>query len=644
MKTFLRLTLFIVISLIVLIIAATQLISSDDIFAQLSDKVTSSTGRTLIVDGSKQLSFFPSLSLVLNDVRFSNKDTVYRADMAKIKNIHIHIPWSSAFSGELKVDKFVIVQPDVLLEKYLDGSANWQLLSESNKVNDNVSTNKSQKDKEPVLPESFDISLGQVEVVGGKVTFFDHHLNEKKELSQLDVAVTLPSLHKKLDVVGNVTYMAEQFEVNAIVETPAQAINQLPFDVSLSLTSSLANLTYQGKVLDKGQKVTGHLSVAGNSVKQLLDWQAISLNAKEEAFNQFKLDTKVIYADNKVSFDELEMNLDKLSLKGNSTITLSTPVELEAKVDLGILDLNPYLPVVSDKKVVDNAAQTQPIVWDDTSIDLSALNNVKAHIVIRSSQLLARDLKLGKTHLTTKLIDGTAVVLLHKFEAYDGVGSGVIQVSAKKSPYNIETNFSLNNINVKPLLIDASGFDKLLGKGDLSWKLLTNGVSQRDFINQLSGEFSLDIKDGAIKGVNLAAIAKSASSILKGDIKSVSLDRDFSQADKTDFAALQAKFSLSNGVANTESLSLKNPFIRVNGVGEVDLPKTNVNLQVKSKLVASVQGQASNEETSGFTIPIKIVGPFHQVKVKPDISAGAKDKVKDKIKDKVKDKLKNLFG
>ena len=45
-----------------------------------------------------------------------------------------------------------------------------------------------------------------------------------------------------------------------------------------------------------------------------------------------------------------------------------------------------------------------------------------------------------------------------------------------------------------------------------------------------------------------------------------------------------------------------------------------------------------------FTIPIKIKGPFHQIKVKPDISGEAKDKLRDKLKDKLKDKFKKLFG
>ena len=147
-----------------------------------------------------------------------------------------------------------------------------------------------------------------------------------------------------------------------------------------------------------------------------------------------------------------------------------------------------------------------------------------------------------------------------------------------------------------------------------------------------------------MKGVNLAAIAKSASNIMQGNLSAVSLDSDFSNADKTDFAALTGKFTLTNGVATTDNLSLNNPFIRISGTGDINLPETKVNLQIKSKVVASTQGQAAEATDSGIVIPIKITGPFHDIKIRPDVSSGAKDKVKDKIKDKVKDKLKGLFG
>ena len=642
MKIFLKSFAVIIFIIVLLIVVATQLISTEDIFNQVSTKVEQSTGRTLTVDGEQSLSVFPSLSLVLNDVHFSNVTGGSKPDMASISELMIHIPWLSVFSGELAIEKFVINNPDILLEKNIDGTVNWQFTTLAGA--ESTTEQSPTDDKSINLPDAFDISLGQVEINGGKLTFIDHQSKETKVIDQLNLAVKLPSLREPLNLSGSVRYMTQVLELESSITTPAKAINNQPFSVELDLTSALVKLTYKGEVVQQGKELSGKLSVSGDSVKQLLNWQNIPLAAKDEAFNKFSFSTNMGFANDNLTLNELMVNLDALAFKGSTTITLSTPLKLVSNIDLGILDLNPYLPEPTSETTPADDTASQPIVWDDTALDLSALASLNADISIKSSQLFVRDIKLGKNEIAVVLNNSVANVQLKSFQGYEGSGSGAIKVNANKKPYQITTKFDLANINAEPLLNDAVGFDKLLGKGQLTWDLSTKGISQRDFIQQLNGHLDISFIDGAVKGVNLAAIAKSASSIMQGNLSAVSLDSDFSNADKTDFAALTGKFTLTNGVANTDNLSLNNPFIRISGTGDIDLPKTNVNLQVKSKIVASTQGQAAESTDAGVVIPIKITGPFHNIKIRPDVSSGAKDKVKDKVKDKLKDKLKGLFG
>jgi len=650
MRIFLKAIAIITVIIALLIIAATQFISTQDIFKQVSTKVEQTTGRTLTVNGELNLRVFPSLRLELNDVHFSNAKGGSKQDMATVDELLIHIPWLAVFSGQLNIEKFVINNPDILLEKTAEGKVNWQFSSLTSTVN-NVDSNtenlpeaSTSNDEKVTLPESFDVSLGQVEINGGKLTFIDHQSNESKIIDQLSLAIALPSLQKTLNVSGSVRYMAQVFDLESSITTPAKVINNQAFSVNLALTSALAKLNYSGEVLQQGQEIKGKLSLSGDSAKQLLNWQSIALDAKDQAFNQFSLSTNMHFASNTLTLNELIVKLDALAFKGSTAITLSTPLKVVSNIDLGVLDLNPYLPAASSAEPAQKETSGQPIVWDDTALDLSALKALNAEIVIQSSQLFAREIKLGKNEIALTLDKGIATVQLKSFQGYQGKGSGVVKVNAAKKPYQISSKFDLADINAAPLLNDAIGFDKLMGKGQLAWQLATQGSSQRDFINHLNGDVSFSFIDGAVKGLNLAAIAKSASNIMQGNLTSVSLDSDFSNAEQTDFASLKAEFIVSKGVANTKNLSLHNPFIRISGAGDIDLPKTAVNLQIKSKMVASAQGQAADSDSSGVEIPIKITGPFHDIKIRPDVSSGAKDKVKDKVKDKLKDKLKGLFG
>lgn len=644
MQIFLKIITVIILVIVLLIVAATQLISTEDIFKQISVKVEEVTGRTLSVDGDKQLSFFPSLSLVLHDVRFANIQGGSRPDMATVAKLNVHIPWLSILSGELTIKKFVIVDPDILLETTAQGQANWQFSTAKN--SDVISTTPQGENEESnsqiSLPEAFDLSLGQVEIKGGKLTLIDDNIKTTKMIDQLSLAVLLPSLRQALNVSGSVRYMGQVFELKTIISTPAKVINNQAFTVNVALSSALAEVSYKGEIRQQGQDIKGELSISGDSVKELLAWQNIDLAANKEAFNQFSLKSEMHFVNNKLTLDNLLVTLDKLAFNGSSAITLTEPVNVVANIDLGILDLNPYLP---QSKVIpqikpDTETKSEPLVWDDSELDLSALGLINAELAIESSKLLVRDIQLGKNKITVALNNGIATVKLLDFQGYEGQGFGTIKVAANKKPYQITSEFELTNINAEPLFTDAAGFDKLLGKGQLAWDISTQGTSQRDFIHHLNGELGFSFIDGAVKGLNLAAIAKSADNILAGNLAAVSLDHDFSHAEKTDFAALTGTFTLVNGLANTNNISLNNPFIRVSGSGDIDLPKTKVNMLVTTEMVASAQGQAAQEASSGIKIPIKISGPFHQIKIRPDVSSEAKDKLKDKLKNK----LKKLFG
>ncbi len=87
----------------------------------------------------------------------------------------------------------------------------------------------------------------------------------------------------------------------------------------------------------------------------------------------------------------------------------------------------------------------------------------------------------------------------------------------------------------------------------------------------------------------------------------------------------------------------------------MDLPLTKVDYRLVTGIVDSIEGQGTTDDSTGFKIPLRIKGPFHDVGIKLDVSNAlkdeakkklddAKEKAKEKAKDKVKDKLKGLFG
>ncbi|MDK1314321.1 AsmA family protein [Pseudoalteromonas ardens] len=648
MKRVLKLVGALILVLVIAVVVAPMLIPTSTIIAQLEQQVEANTGRKLDIAGDSELSILPRLNITLNDVRFENMSGGSQPHMLTMDQLAVHIPWVSLFSGEFQLEQFVIRNPKILLEKNAAGQANWVLALGKGTASDAPAEQAPSASGPVVLPKGFDIALGEVAIYGGELIYADATSGARHAISDLALTITLPSLYKALELNGKVAFQGETFALNMTVDTPAKAIESKDFSFSQALKSRLVNLTFDGQITEQGKVFGGALTLSGDSVKDIAQWQKVDLKAKPQAFNQFEVAGEMRFASNVFALQSLKAKLDKLDIQGRSEITLGERLSVNADVDLGMLDLNPYLPepVEAPEQPKSAPGEPQPIVWDDSEIDLSALNMLDANVVIRSSGLHAREIKLGANQFSVQLNKGKAKLSMDKFAAYEGQGKGVVHVNAASKPYQVTTNFALNGINAEPLLTDAIGFDKVLGKGSLNWDLETRGVSQKQFVSALAGELAFEFKDGGVKGANLAEMVRKGKEMLKGNFSSVSegVNADFDPDQKTDFSALTGSFQFLNGVGRNRDLNLASPLIRITGEGEVDLPKTYVNYRVVTGIVDTIEGQQSQDDSTGFKIPVRIKGPFHQVETKLDLSGAAKDKAKDAVKEKLKDKLKGFFG
>ena len=646
MKTLIKIIGVLIALVIALVISLPFIISADYIFNQVSESVEQTTGRTLSIKGEKSLSVFPQLKLSLNDVAFSNIKTGSTPEMASMAQLEVHIPYLAALTGDIKLEKFVIRKPNILLEKMPNGEVNWQLFDGAKQVETKPSPDTQQQSTG--LPEGFDVQLGEVAIYEGTFTFIDHQANSKQELTDLDLVIQLPSLTKELNIQGSLNYMNETFDLVTTLTTPKAVIQGDDFELNTELKSRLVNLSFAGSIAKQMSDFSGDLMLSGDSVKDILAWQAQPLTAKKEAFNQFELKANMHFAEQTLKLTALSTALDNLSVTGNATVILDKTPNIIAEFDLGQLNVNPYLPETIEKSVSEQQSETaksEPIVWDDTPIDLSALGAINADIKVAATGFQFKEIKLGQTALSVKLDKGVAKLGLDKFAAYQGNGNGQVVVNAVSAPYAINTTFALEGIQAEPLLKDAVGFDKLMGAGELNIALNMRGVSQKQFIDSLHGTTGFKFRDGAVKGANIAAMVRSAEKLISGGgFDAKGLEKGFDNAEKTDFSELQGQFTFKNGLSKENDLTLKSPLIRISGKGDINLPQTKLNYRLVTGIVNSIEGQGTEDKSTGFKIPVRLKGPFHDVSIKPDISGAAKDKAKDQLKDKVTDKLKSLFG
>jgi AsmA protein len=177
-------------------------------------------------------------------------------------------------------------------------------------------------------------------------------------------------------------------------------------------------------------------------------------------------------------------------------------------------------------------------------------------------------------------------------------------------------------------------------------KLTTRGNTVSALKRALNGSMSLSLKDGAIKGINIAKKLREAQAMF-GKGGGTAQTQSANQGEKTDFSSLTASFKVNRGVAHNDDLLLMSPLLRISGGGDIDIGHDSLNYVTKAKLVGSLKGQGGQSNLSGVTVPVRLSGPYNNLKYRLDFGAmvteAAKQKIKTKLQDQLQQRLKGLF-
>jgi AsmA protein len=173
------------------------------------------------------------------------------------------------------------------------------------------------------------------------------------------------------------------------------------------------------------------------------------------------------------------------------------------------------------------------------------------------------------------------------------------------------------NVALGALLRDLAQKDVLDGRGNVSLDVQTAGGTELALKKALAGSARVEMKDGAIKGVNLADSARNVKSALGA--KQTKPD----PSQKTDFSEMSASFKIANGVAHNDDLKAQSPFLRLGGAGDMDIGNNTIAYLAKATLAATAKGQGGRDvgNVAGITIPVKLSGALDNPEWHVDYSA-----------------------
>jgi AsmA protein len=591
---------------------------------QLVKAVKEQTGRDLVIAGDMGLTILPSVSISAEEVSFSNAEWAEKDQMATIGSLLVKVDLLPLLGGELVIDSFKLVDPVINLEVNKQGTPNWQFAEPEESTAETTDTGGGGFSLR-------ELRLGEVGIENGTVSYRDGTTGETQTLSNINLGIELTGLDRPLVIDGALDWRGEtvNLDLRADAVRPLMEGGETP--LSASVKAAPVTFEFDGRATKaEALSFAGSIDLDIPSIPALAEWTGNPIEGLKPDQGKFNIGGDVAVNGPSIRFTNAKLSFDEIAGTGELSVnTGGAKPKLAGRLDLGALNLNPYMPEPSGEP----AAQG-PSGWSEEPIDMSGLKSVDADFNLTVESLQVREIKVGQSALHAVLQNGVLTVDLEKLDLYDGSGTGRLVADASGSTPRIASRFDLSSILIRPLLTDAAGFEDLEGTGTVRFDVTSTGASQKQLVQNLNGNGGINLVDGAVYGVNLGAMAR--------NVESAFLNAAAGEAQKTDFAELNGTFQIAKGVLTNDDLTLINPFLRVLGAGKSELVPRTVDYRLEPKLVGTQKGQGSEQEKSGVTVPIVITGTWDNLSYSPDLAGIGKQMLQDP--GKLEDAAKGVLG
>jgi AsmA protein len=621
----------VVVLVIVAALVAPFFVPTDTYKQQIAQQVKAATGRDLAIKGDIGFSLLPNIELKVNDVAFANAPGAATKDMATFKSLLVRLKLMPLLSGNVEVDSFVLVEPIISLEVDKSGQPNWQFqTAEAAKPAEIGKTPAAPaKPAEPAadpMQTLAKLKLGDIRLEKGRISYADARSGDKQVLDNVNVTLSFPDIQSALALNGNVTWRGKVVTLKTKVDKPSQLVVGKASPVTLSVDSEPVKLSFAGSLTNsQPPQAGGDLKLDVPSVRELARWTGNPLQMKGTGFGPLNIAGKLAMAGDKISFSGATLAFDAIRGKGDFAVATGGKVPtITAKLDLEKLDVNPYLGEPQDNAAApkdgkggagggagQTAAKPAQQGWSTEPIDVSALRTVNADLSLSAGGIVYQKIQIGKSALKVTLNGGKLDANLTEMALYNGTGKAQIIVEGSGAVPSINQTIHLAQNDSFPLLRDAADMKRLEGKANATYKITGHGKSQKEIVQSLNGDGSVKFVDGAIRGVNIAAMVRNVSTAF--------LKSGFDESQKTDFAELGGTFTIKNGLFETKDLAMQAPLLRLTAAGTSDLPARTMKFRIEPKLVGSIKGQGGDADKAGLVVPVIVEGPWDAPSFKPDL-------------------------
>jgi len=603
MRKFLGIAAAILGVLVLILIALPFLIPMESYRGPIADAASTAAGRMVSIDGDLRLTIYPELGVSVGAVSLANAAGAREPQMISIDNLVVGVRVLPLLSGRVEVARIVLEQPVIHLEMSADGTPNWE-----------ISGNAAPQDQNdagggPAIADRInDFGIEELRVNNGLITYFDATTDTSAALEDVDVALAMPSMDLPMNMEGALTYNGERLEMDADIALPRALLEAASTAAQIALSSNVANADFDGDIAASGE-ANGSVNMNIPSLRMLSSWSGNPLPPGDN-LGALDLQADVAAESDRISFSGLRMTLDGMTITGDLSLDSSNPtLMLNGGMAIDRLNFNNYLTASG----ADAAAADAGAGAADAPLQLDLLKAVNADLTLVVSTLLFQNMTVEQAAMGARLDNGLLNAELREMSLYGGGGSGTLSIDAREATPSFSHTLNISGTDVQAFLTDFMNIDRVTGTGTFNLDLTTRGSTQNEIVNALAGSGNIDFQNGALRGVDLVAVASTIENLVNaGGIGALT-----SEQSTTEFTEFGGSFIIQNGIARNDDFLMVNPVVRVVGNGEMNLAAQTLDFYLEPQPLAS--GNVGGVDIANIGVPFRVHGPWTDLSYTPDL-------------------------
>lgn len=596
-----------VVVLVAVAIGTLFLIPTDRIGAIVGDQFERATGRTMSISGDIRPSLYPTLGVRADGVEVGNPAWVEDGPMLRAERLNIGVDLWALLSGSVRVRRFELVRPEIVLVSRADGVVSWDF-----------SDGQGGAAPQDETAETGDSGLGGfsldvAQISGGSLRFRDLAAGTDMRAEDLSLTLRLPSADGPARLEGRGDLNGTALSVEAVIEGvgPLLEGEVRPVTVSLDWAGGeagfdgrvgLSPLGVEGAVALDATDLAPLLALAGQAAPDLPRGLGRDRLAIEGEFTLASEGTAHLRAA-RFTFDDNALAGDIDVIPGDDRPTI------RAVLTGGALDLSGLTEGEDDG---DDAAAPVSPGWSRDPIDVSALHSADAEVALVLTGLDLGMMQLGAVDLRATLSSGRLVFDLRQVSAYDGAITGQYVINGRGG-LSMGGDLRVADVRLSPLLTDFVGWDRLEGTGTVDLSFLLVGNDLNALINSLDGSGSLSFGEGALLGLDIGGMIRNLDTSYRGE------------GQRTVYESLTASFTMADGVVSNDDLLMAATFGELTGAGTVDLGQQVLDYTIVPSVI---YGEGSD---AGLRVPLRISGYWGDPNYSLDLEALARQELEEEI-------------